>query len=225
VATILQIESSHPLSSVSLAADGNTLLEIRGEEAQNHASQLGPMVQSLLDRAGFSIQSLDAVAISIGPGSYTGLRIGLSLAKGICYGSTIPLIPVSTLACMTACAINQYPMQETLYCPMIDARRMEVYTALFDHTGTLLSEPEAYILDNKPFREQTEQRQTCFFGSGTNKAIHLLEDKNSKILTNFIILSSGMNKIALNAYNKGIHEDPAYLEPVYLKEFYHTNGK
>ena len=108
------------------------------------------MVQSLLDRAGFSIQSLDAVAISIGPGSYTGLRIGLSLAKGICYGSTIPLIPVSTLACMTACAINQYPMQETLYCPMIDARRMEVYTALFDHTGTLLCEPEAYILDNKP---------------------------------------------------------------------------
>lgn len=184
------------------------------------------MIATCADMCNIPLSALSAVAVSIGPGSYTGLRIGLSTAKGICYGLQLPLICISTLVSMAAGARQQMEGASVDYlCPLIDARRMEVYTALYDKNLQEVIAPSALIVEAVPMRDSIDSNQhLAFFGSGTDKLSSLLQGEKNTILTNYKVLSSYMSGLAIDAYKAGNFADMAYTEPSYLKEFYTTGS-
>lgn len=223
---ILQIESSHPVCSVSLAKDGVILEELKGDIENNHASVLATLCRDVVGHAGFNFSHIDAIAISIGPGSYTGLRIGLSTAKGLCYGLNKPLIAVPTLQLMSQIAIDEIADPDALYCPLIDARRMEVYTALYNYESLEIAPAASLIVDSAPFRDNYTDKRIIYFGSGTSKLTHLINGDGNKILTNFMISSAGMRFISDNLYKSNEYSNLAYIEPFYLKGVYiNISGK
>lgn len=223
---ILQIESSHPVCSVSLAKDGIVLLELTGSTANNHASILATLCRDVVAQTGYNFSHIDAIAISIGPGSYTGLRIGLSTAKGLCYGLNKPLLAVPTLQLMSQIAIDEINHPEALYCPLIDARRMEVYTALYNNEASEIAPAAALVVDSAPFREHHPDKRIIYFGSGASKLTHLIDADGNKILTNFMISSAGMRFISDNLYKSHKYSNLAYIEPFYLKAVYfNISGK
>ena len=217
---ILHIETSTELCSVALS-HGDCCLAVReNPEGRNHATMLTPFIDDLLSTNNVSTNQLDAVAVSSGPGSYTGLRIGLSTAKGLCYGGNIPLVAVSTLQAMSVgFAQNNDVSASALLCPMIDARRMEVYTALYDKNGRQVEKVSAEIITEQTFAPWLDAHQIFFFGNGAAKCRTTITHQNAVFAEGFVHSARYMILPALQAYGERKFEDTAYFEPFYLKDF------
>lgn len=224
MALILSLETATTVCSVALAKDGELLAlkEINGD--YSHAENLTLFIEDVLQQANHNINDVDAIAVSKGPGSYTGLRIGVSTAKGLCYALEKPLIAINTLQHMAFAITNGLshftPSPKTLYCPMIDARRMEVYCALYDENNNCVMPTAALIIEEHSFDKYLKDWVICFFGDGMEKCKDTLY-KGSK--TKFVIdqVPSAQNMILLaeQAYINKRFEDVAYFEPFYLKDF------
>ena len=217
---ILHIETSTDLCSVALSRGMHCLAVKENFEGRNHAALLTPYIEDLLSTNDISVHQLDAVAVSSGPGSYTGLRIGLSVAKGLCYGGHIPLIAVSTLQAMSLGFVLQHNVPaSSLLCPMIDARRMEVYTALYDVSGKQMKNVSAEIITEQSFVSWLDQQQIFFFGNGAAKCRIAITHPHAVFPENFTHSARYMIQPALQAYSEKKFEDAAYFEPFYLKDF------
>jgi len=217
---ILQIETATTSCSVALTQQ-ERLLAVRELNQRNvHAEVITIFIDELMKQAGKSYHQLDAVAISSGPGSYTGLRIGVSTAKGLCYALDKPLIAVETLQAMADGMAAQLNDRNVLLCPMIDARRMEVYTALFDGHGNRLHATSAEIIDKDSFNEVLNKQQVLFFGDGAGKCREVLSHKtNALFAVDFTNSAQHLNIRASERYKQANFEDLAYFEPFYLKDF------
>ncbi|MDP4206501.1 MAG: tRNA (adenosine(37)-N6)-threonylcarbamoyltransferase complex dimerization subunit type 1 TsaB [Bacteroidota bacterium] len=225
---ILNLESSTEVCSVVLSRDGEIIASRENAEGQNHAKLLTVFVEEIFKETGITAQSLDAVAVSSGPGSYTGLRIGVSTAKGICYAAEKPLIAVSPLQSMAHYVasvkkdIAPASSENILFCPMIDARRMEVYTALYDSSNTIVKAVSAQIIDENSFREQLESGLVLFFGNGSEKCRKFIVHENAYFVENVVTSARFMYLLAEKAYRENRFVDVAYYEPFYLKDFIAT---
>ena len=224
---ILQIETATTVCSVALAKDGVVLAYRQIDERNIHAEIITIFINELIAEAGIQYQSIDAIAVSSGPGSYTGLRIGISTAKGLCYALDKPLIAVETLAAMAdGIRAEENIDNKILLCPMIDARRMEVYTALFDATGKNIKPTAAEIIDENSFSEQLQNNRILFFGDGAEKCSELLgKNPNAQFLTNFANSAKYLTQKAAQKFAERDFEDVAYFEPFYLKDFLVTQKK
>lgn len=228
---ILCIETGTDICSVSLSSDGNLLSLRESDEERSHAQNLAVYVEEILRKNNLSASNLSAVALSMGPGSYTGLRIGSSLAKGICYAEGIPLIALPTLEALAHGAIADFnagllsvsSLDGYVLAPMIDARRMEVYTQLFDHNGNALNEVSAEVVSGESF-ETMRERDFIVFGNGAKKCVDVLNVK-SIILENIAPSARNMTKLAYEKFLRKEFEDIAYFEPLYLKDFIGTTKK
>lgn len=221
MAYILHIETSNINCSVAIS-DGDKLLSVvEKTEANIHASKITLFIEEACKQANIQMVDINAVAVSKGPGSYTGLRIGVSTAKGICYALDIPLIAIDTLKILSRAAIEIYYDRNSLYVPMIDARRMEVYTKVFDADLNVIQETEALILDDISFKKfEQYSKKVILFGDGAEKSRTLSPLADSKYLEILYTSSKFMIQDAYLAYQAKQFEDVAYFEPNYLKEFY-----
>jgi tRNA threonylcarbamoyladenosine biosynthesis protein TsaB len=210
---------------VGLARGGEMIALRESSEGRDHAARVAVYTNEAMGEAGVRFADLSAVAVSMGPGSYTGLRIGVSFAKGLCYGLGIPLIGVGSLdslcemATMDGSGDNPPP---AFRLPMIDARRMEVYGQVFDAAGRALTEPEAWIIDEGSLAEWRDRGEVCIFGSGADKCREALP------WARFVEVqpsARGMVRLAAEAFEAGRHEDVAYFEPFYLKDFVITTSR
>jgi tRNA threonylcarbamoyladenosine biosynthesis protein TsaB len=221
---MLCIETSTEVCSALLADKSGILIEKACYEPQNHAVMLPLFLQEILGFARKNGKMPNAVAVSGGPGSYTGLRIGAVSAKGICFALDIPLIAVDTLKVIAIEAKKNFT-GNTLFCPMIDARRMEVYTALFDCNMNKISETEAKIIDENSFADLLNTSKIMFCGNGAEKCKDVINHKNAIFLENIYPLSINMLDEANRKFAKKEFENTAYYEPFYLKEFLATKPK
>ena len=218
--TILLLETATAVCSVALARDGEVLAELHSDQPNAHSSQLSLFVEQLFEQCHMSMSQLDAVCVSSGPGSYTGLRIGVSSAKGICYALSIPLLSVPTLQGMAAQYYMQHPDYQGMVCPMIDARRMECYTAIYASPTLALKEVDADIITPNIYDEYLNRGPVTFLGDGAEKTRALLGGHpNARYATDFRISSTGMLPTAMQRLQAGQVEDVAYFEPFYLKDF------
>ena len=219
---ILGIETATKMCSVALS-DGNGLLalkEVGGE--YSHAENLNLFVAEVCKQAGKELKDIDAIAVSKGPGSYTGLRIGVSAAKGFCIALDIPLISVDTLKAMA----KSQNHQNSLFCPMIDARRMEVYTALYTANNDEVSAIEAKIIDENSYKKELEHGRIVFFGDGAEKCKTTFGNHPNAIFIEGISPSAKfVNELAFEKFKRKEFEDVAYFEPFYLKDFIATTPK
>ncbi|NNF02664.1 MAG: tRNA (adenosine(37)-N6)-threonylcarbamoyltransferase complex dimerization subunit type 1 TsaB [Bacteroidia bacterium] len=222
---ILQIETSTSMCSVAISEDGQTAVCVEKNEANIHGAQLLPMIDEALAELKITFDDLSAIAVSKGPGSYTGLRIGVASAKGLCYGLNIPLISVPTLQSFSELVVKKSTTSKFL-CPMLDARRMEVYTARFDRDTNYVEKESARILDDDFFNSFDANEAWCFFGPGMNKASEFISKKeNWKMIDDQWPSAKGMSKLAFEAFKEKRFEDIAYYEPFYLKDFVATTPK
>jgi len=225
LALILNIETATKTCSVALAKNGALVGQKSiSSGAYSHAENLHPFIDSLLKEHQINAAELDAIAISMGPGSYTGLRIGVSTAKGLCYALNIPLIAVGTLALMCRSEILK-SIEADLLCPMIDARRSEVFTALFDNKGNVVSEVEALILDSESFSTLLQNKRIAFFGDGSAKFAVMINNSNAIFVEGVEPLAVQMISLSEELFEAQKFEDVAYFEPFYLKEFMATTPK
>ena len=213
---ILNIDTAVDAASICLAKDGTVLYISKKEKQNEHSEWLHIGIKEMFQTTGLSINVLDAVAVTIGPGSYTGLRIGLATAKGICYALNKPLITVNTLL-MMANAANNEPAD--LLCPLIDAKRMEVFTAIYSKELKTIMEPKAMVLDENSFSEKLSVNKICFFGNGSKKFKEICTNSNA-IFSNIIPDASHMIRLSEKYFTENQFADLAYTEPLYLKEFY-----
>ncbi|MCB0402823.1 MAG: tRNA (adenosine(37)-N6)-threonylcarbamoyltransferase complex dimerization subunit type 1 TsaB [Flavobacteriales bacterium] len=225
MALILGIETATKICSVALS-DGEQLLALKEEGgAYSHAEKLNGFIQDVLKDAGLTLNQLDAVAVSKGPGSYTGLRIGVSAAKGLCYALNKPLLAVDTLQAMALRMQGEDPDAD-LYCPMLDARRMEVYTALYDSDHVASTPITAKIINGDSFSDILATNRVVFFGDGAEKCRELLEvNPNAKFSKEGLPSAAFVNRLAYQKFLNGHTEDVAYFEPYYLKDFIATVPK
>lgn len=223
MSTILGIETSTKICSVALTVN-NKLVAIKEEGGEySHAEKLNGFIENVIEEANLSLRQIDAVAISKGPGSYTGLRIGVSTAKGLCYSLNKPLIAVDTLQAMALSMIND---DVDVYCPMIDARRMEVYTALYDKNNESIQSVTAKVIDEHSYEETFQKGKILFFGDGSDKCKEVLGSSDNAIFSSEGLPSaSNINRIAAAKYENSEFEDIAYFEPYYLKDFIATKAK
>ncbi len=226
MAVILNIETSTPVCSVALSKDGAVIFNQHDFEGPSHTDKLGVFVQEALDFAQTNDLTVDAVAVSCGPGSYTGLRIGVSTAKGLCYGLNIPLIAIHSLEIM-ACALLFNPSinEDSLLCPMIDARRMEVFAAIYDRSLKALKPVSADIIDENSYSGFLEKQQVIFFGNGAEKCRSILTHPNAIFINDIHPLAQNMLALAEKAFRNEDFVDVAYFEPFYLKEFVATTPR
>lgn len=215
----LLIDTAVSTASVSLVTEEKILSEKINPSQKDHAAWLHPAIDLLMKEFGLSLSAIDAIGISAGPGSYTGLRVGMSAAKGLCYMLNLPLITVNTLEMMTMAAIEKKETACTAFCPMIDARRMEVFTAVYSRDLDVLMPPANLILDEKSFEQQLKQGKTCFFGNGSMKLKTVLKDSNALFL-DVEATSSHMISIVYKKFKNRDFSDLAYSEPYYGKAFY-----
>jgi tRNA threonylcarbamoyladenosine biosynthesis protein TsaB len=227
MAIILQIETATTVCSVALAKDGEVIAFKQLDERNIHAEIITLFIDELIAGADLQFKDIDAVAVSSGPGSYTGLRIGVSTAKGLCFAMDKPLIAVETLAAMAQGIIAEGNVDsQTLLCPMIDARRMEVYTALFDAKGKVVKPTSAKIIDQDSFAEQLQHNKILFFGDGAEKCQEVLSvSPNAQFISGFANSATYLTKEAAQKLRDGRFEDVAYFEPYYLKDFLVTKPK
>ncbi len=230
MAIILNLETATTVCSVALAKDGELLAlkEINGD--YSHAENLTVFIEDVIQKSNINIKDIDAVAVSKGPGSYTGLRIGVSTAKGLCYSLDKPLIAINTLEHISLSVLktinNSGSEQSTialannLFCPMLDARRMEVYCALFDSNNKCVMPTSALIIDENSFVEYLKERIIYFFGDGATKCKEVLSvNKNAMFIDDIVPSAKNMIPLSELAFNNKQFEDVAYFEPLYLKDF------
>jgi tRNA threonylcarbamoyladenosine biosynthesis protein TsaB len=216
---LLLLETATEVCSVALSKGNKIVSSACSNKGNSHTEHLFLFIEQVLAENNGKISELDGVVLSIGPGSYTGLRIGASAAKGICYALNIPLIGISTLQSIVFGAMCQPKEEEhVLYCPMIDARRMEVFTALYDATGTPVSETENKIIDDNSFASELNRNIIYFCGNGMPKCKPVLQHQNARF-SEVPLHAAHMLLPALIKYKNRQHEDVAYFEPFYLKEY------
>ncbi|GAB4397836.1 MAG: tRNA (adenosine(37)-N6)-threonylcarbamoyltransferase complex dimerization subunit type 1 TsaB [Microscillaceae bacterium] len=219
MSVILSLETATSVCSVSLHRKGVLCSEVSLFVGQSHSVMLHPMIDQVLTFSQESFASLSAVAISKGPGSYTGLRIGTSTAKGLCYALDLPLLAVNTLEAM-ARAMQAWQSRPIWLCPMIDARRMEVYCALYDENGQCISPTEARIIDESSFEEYLFRQDILFFGDGAAKCQpHLSHQPRAHFQKDFYPQARAVGQLAEAQWQAGEFMDVAYFEPYYLKDF------
>ena len=225
---ILCLETSTAVCSVSLVNNGNVVALRESLDGQNHAEKITIFIDEVMKEAGVAYKDLDAVATSMGPGSYTGLRIGVSTAKGLCYAMEKPLIAIDTLAAMAygfedykTTRLQDYKFESTdILCPMIDARRMEVYTAFFNDKLEKTSDTEALVVDENSFMDLKQNNHLYLFGDGADKLSALFENEaNITVVEKFHCSAAYMAKLADEAFKNKQFVDVAYFEPFYLKNF------
>ena len=224
---ILHIETSTKVCSVAVTEDGAVLFEKTDKEGPSHAVQLGVFVDEALSYTDNHGIPFDAVAVSCGPGSYTGLRIGVSMAKGLCYARGLRLIAIPTLELLCVPVLLQHDdlPEDAVLCPMIDARRMEVYSALYDRALHTVRETGADIVDEATYQEYLEGRPMYFFGDGAEKCKAKITHPNAHFMVDVLPLARYMGPLAEKAMAEGRFEDVAYFEPFYLKEFIASKPK
>ena len=216
---LLFFETATEICSVSLSKGDEIVASVCSHKGNSHTENLFPFIEQVLAKGKCKISEIEGVVLSVGPGSYTGLRIGASAAKGICYALNIPLIGISTLQSIVFGAMSQQKKeQNVLYCPMIDARRMEVFTALFDKNGEAVTEVESKIMDEYAFASELENHVIYFCGNGMLKCRPILQHPNARF-TDAPLNSLNMLLPALVKYKNRQFEDIAYFEPFYLKEY------
>ncbi|MFT3994874.1 MAG: tRNA (adenosine(37)-N6)-threonylcarbamoyltransferase complex dimerization subunit type 1 TsaB [Dysgonomonas sp.] len=223
---ILYIETATEVCSVAVAQDDKVIYNRIDTKGPSHAVLLGTFVNDAVIEMRLRRIQIDAVAVSCGPGSYTGLRIGVSEAKGLCYGLNIPLIAIETLKIMASGVVAKGLVgNDSLLCPMIDARRMEVYDAIFGHRLDVVRPIEADIIDEASFSDILSKQKITFFGNGAAKCSEVLQSANAIFLENVYPQAKDMVPLALEAYKNNNFVDVAYFEPFYLKEFVATIAK
>lgn len=216
----LLIETATQICSVVLASDGRILARHDSDVPNAHSTRLSVFIQEVLDECHLAPRDLGAVCVSAGPGSYTGLRIGVSSAKGFCYALGIPLVSVPTLLSMAALYYRQHPEYKGLVCPMIDARRMECYTMLVDANLNILRDTAADVINEGIFDEWLDRGELTFIGDGAAKTRPVLgAHANARFDDSFRLSAEGMIDIASQRLSDGKVEDVAYFEPFYLKDF------
>ena len=223
---IVLIETSTALCSVALAVDGKVVRYLESGEPRAHASLTAVFVDEILRAENLELKDCSAICVSKGPGSYTGLRVGVSSAKGLCFGSKLPLLAVGTLEALVHQAIdeNLVPKGCRWIIPMIDARRMEVYTAVFTPDGRQVRDTEAMVIDTQSFAAERAEGPVLFIGDGAGKCSEVLACEGAHFIQ-CCPKASAMLHPALEAYKEKRFEDVAYFEPFYLKEFVATKGK
>ncbi len=226
---ILSLETSTSTCSVALhrLSDGTLVGQTELRLEKSHSSHLSVLVSQLLENTGYTLSEVAGVAVSDGPGSYTGLRIGAAAAKGLCYALDIPLVAISTLRALAwqVAAGTAHP-NKVLFCPMLDARRLEVYAALYTHDGQEILTPTPLLLDSDTLAEQSAQHHLLCFGSGAAKFQPLVTDNlNVSFLIGIEPSAAAVGALAGEAYRRGEYRDVAYYEPFYLKEVYTTTPR
>jgi tRNA threonylcarbamoyladenosine biosynthesis protein TsaB len=220
---ILNIETATTNCSVSLSNQGETIvLKEDYNSSYSHAERLHVYIDQVLKEANITVNELDAVAISKGPGSYTGLRIGVSSAKGLCYAANMPLISIATLE---ALAHQVKTEEEGIIIPMLDARRMEVYSAVFNANYSQIRETQAQILEANVFDDYLEDNKVYFIGSGVEKAKEIINHPNAIFIEGKLPSANEMSILSYKKYKKSDIEDVAYFEPYYLKDFISIKSK
>ncbi len=221
MALILCIETATPTCSVALVNDEKVIGLQESDRKNSHAEVVTVFIQLLLQKYEFEPGDLDAIAVSMGPGSYTGLRIGVSTAKGMCYATGKPLIALNTLQSMAFGMVHRLdstPYQPYLI-PMIDARRMEVYAAVFDSQGNSLRETKAEIVDEGTYQQYLAGNKVIFFGDGAPKCKGPISHTNAIFIDDFTPSAAYMHREVIEKFRKKQFEDVAYFEPFYLKDF------
>jgi tRNA threonylcarbamoyladenosine biosynthesis protein TsaB len=225
---ILYLETATKICSVAVAKDESLISLKETSVVNSHSSLITVFAEQCVKDANIEFNDLDAICVSMGPGSYTGLRIGVSTAKGFCYALDIPLIAVNTLQSMAKLYSIEHPelKKDILLCPMIDARRMEVFTAFFDMTSSFIRETQADIIDENSYSDILSKNSVIFFGDGSDKCRQALSS-NSNILFDdtFKISAKGMIPLSIKKFRQKQFEDVAYFEPYYLKDFIATIPK
>jgi len=214
---ILSLETSTDVCSVALHDKGNLVADLWSHEAYSHAERLAPLIDKILSKSNIKPADLTAVAVSAGPGSYTGLRIGASTAKGLCYALNIPLITIGTLESMLES--HKTTSGEALLCPMLDARRMEVYCLLADINGQIIEETQAKIIDDASFLNYLETSKISFFGNGAEKCKSVITSENAIFIEGIKPSAINIGKLAHIKYAEADFADLASFEPEYLKAF------
>lgn len=218
---ILNIDTASENAHVSLAKDGHVLQSLNSESQKEHASFLQAAIQELVKITGIHLKEIDAVAVTAGPGSYTGLRVGFASAKGLCYALKKPFITIGTLEVLATSALQLYPPAEDeniLFCPMMDARRMEVFTAIYQRDLSVCVQPCAMILDEFSFEKELSKGKILFFGNGSEKWEKICSDSNA-MFKSVSILPESFGKSSNSLFSEKKFTDLAYSEPFYLKEF------
>ena len=225
---ILHIDTATETAQVSFAKNAVVLRSLYNESQKDHGAFLQPAIQQLMRETAMHLKDIDTIAVTAGPGSYTGLRVGMASAKGLCYALEKPLITLNTLEVLAASALqslaNKHPGPSVLFCPMIDARRMEVYTALYDRQLKNRLAPTALILHQSSFKKQLLKNRIIFFGSGAKKWEAVCKDPNAAFET-VTILPEAMAKLADICFVQQNFATLAYSEPFYLKDFQDVTNK
>ncbi len=220
MSTILHIETSTDVCSVAVSEDGQVIFDQEDHSGPNHAERLGTMVDEALSFTDNHAIPFDAVAVSCGPGSYTGLRIGVSMAKGVCYGRNLKLIAVPTLELLCVpILLREIPEEDALLCPMLDARRMEVYAGIYDRGLKTIRPIQADIVEGETYKEFLDKRPVYFFGNGAQKCKAAINHPNAYLRENIEPLSNWMQPLAEKRFLNEQFEDVAYFVPFYLKDF------
>lgn len=219
MATILSIETSTNVCSVAISVDGKCEWEREDFSGPNHAEQLGVYVDEALSFIDQRLLPLDAVSVSAGPGSYTGLRIGVSMAKGVCYGRDVKLIGIPTLELMCVPVLLREVEEGALLCPMIDARRMEVYAGIYDRALKPVREVQADIVTAETYKEYLDEHPVYFFGNGAEKCMETINHPNAHYIEGIYPLAKYMFPLAERCFFNGKTEDVAYFVPSYLKDY------
>ena len=233
MALIMNIETTTHVCSAALSRDGEMVHIRENHEGKSHASLLSVFIEDILKQENLKVKDLDAVAISKGPGSYTGLRIGVSTAKGLCYGAGKPLIAVDTLQALTRGLLDAArgmqeppPIDEhTILVPMLDARRMEVYSAFFNHQLEFIREVQAEVIGESSYNQWLVDRQMVFFGTGAAKTREVIVHPHAWFVEGIEPSAQHMANLSENSYREGRFEDVAYFEPFYLKDFIATKPR
>lgn len=219
MALLLSLETSTKICSVAVHFNSDLISSTELHIEQSHASRLAPLIEATLKVAGVERSQLNAVVVSSGPGSYTGLRIGVSTAKGLCYALRIPLIAVNTLDLM-AYEVSRLNNTNTLLCPMIDARRMEVYCKVTDNDLKEVLPVEARVIDENTFKDILQSNRICFFGDGVRKCQPVISHSNSGFLDGIYPKASLLGKLGYQKLIQNNTEDLVSFEPFYLKQFF-----
>lgn len=227
MATILSIETSTNVCSVAIAEDNHVIFHNEDYDGPSHAVQCGLFVQEALSFAESHAIPLDAVSVSEGPGSYTGLRIGVSMAKGVAYGRNVPLVAIPTLQllCVPVLLYHEEIPENSLLVPMIDARRMEVYSAVYDRSLKEIRGIQADIVEAETYLEYLEKGPVVFFGNGSGKCKDVITHENAIFIDNIHPLANNMAPLAEQRLRRNEIASTAYFEPFYLKEFQATKPK